>query len=904
MEITGGEITTTGDGARAIRGFYHEGAGEVELIVRGVAIDTAGRSSYGVSSYHRGTGDTFIDVQGVSISTEGPDAYGVYGFHQGDGDVGVDVRGGSISTEGPDAYGVYGAHTSDGDVGVSARDLAIDTAERVSHGIATYQVGTGDTYIDVQGGSISTVGEFAYGIYSAHLGDGDVGVDVRGGLVSTEGPDAYGVYGFHEGAGAVGVDVRGGSISTEGASASGVYGSHAGEGALSVSARDLAIDTAGRESHGVSSYHRDTGDTYIDVQGGSISTEGPDAFGVYGLHQNDGNMSVDVRGGSVSTEGASAYGVFGWHTGYGNVGVDIRGGSVSTEGASAHGVYGFHQGDGDVGVSARDISISSTGESARGIYGVHSFREGGISIRVEGGAVSTVGARAHGVEGLHTGADALDIDLRDTTIATTGEAAHGVLSRHGGSGTVRIVIEGGSIRASGVDASGIRLGSVNEEGGVEFAAPVGEDGYRQQSVSVNAPVEGGSGGNAAGVFLAGGGKVAIGPGGKLGAASRVAILATGDAPRLRVDANLDGRRVAQVIGDNWIINDGGETTLLVNGVPLHEGATGATGAEAPNGAWDLTVPASEMVAGRIFTPGDFTENYAPRAAVYEALPGFLLRLEGGGRATRRVRQAGSPVWARVSGGRGSYEPGRSSVGASYDFRRYEAEAGMDLSMGGSVRGSFSVRHARGSADVESPHGGGEIEAKGLGVAAGLSWSGSGAYYGRGRFSLTNYEADVSSNKRGSLARDASATGHYLFLEAGRRIAMSEKTTLTPRAWASRRSLSGVGFTDAVNARVSLVESAQFTGGAGLIAETAGTIAGGALSLRASMDFESALGGADTSVRVSGEKLSTESAKNRVLLGLGGNWRKGRFSLSAEFVAGGVGSDDEHYSGRVDFGMKF
>ena len=71
----------------------------------------------------------------------------------------------------------------------------------------------------------------------------------------------------------------------------------------------------------------------------------------------------------------------------------------------------------------------------------------------------------------------------------------------------------------------------------------------------------------------------------------MAIRATGDTdnpmPKLYVDINLNGRQVTDVIGDDYIINDGGETTLLINGIMLHDGATGNTGLIAPNGMWDV-----------------------------------------------------------------------------------------------------------------------------------------------------------------------------------------------------------------------------------------------------------------------------------------------------------------------------
>ena len=176
---------------------------------------------------------------------------------------------------------------------------------------------------------------------------------------------------------------------------------------------------------------------------------------------------------------------------------------------------------------------------------------------------------------------------------------------------------------------------------------------------------------------------------------------------LHVDLRLDGRRVRDVIGDDWIINDGGETTIVVNDVTLHDGATGVVedavapngvdvrdnqrgrmagvvkDAMAPNGAfnvtmrpegvtvmdrsdpdpanWIISAPAAGVIADRDFSAGDFIETptgpvfmeeYAPRAAIYEALPDFLLRLTGPG-PNRKCRSApDEPVWVRFAGGQG------------------------------------------------------------------------------------------------------------------------------------------------------------------------------------------------------------------------------------------------------------
>ena len=152
----------------------------------------------------------------------------------------------------------------------------------------------------------------------------------------------------------------------------------------------------------------------------------------------------------------------------------------------------------------------------------------------------------------------------------------------------------------------MEVGSVTN-GEVTRAASMGS-AFRDQWVVVNGRVFGGSG-EAAGIVLNGGGLVWIQSQGSVGAASGIAILATGNTPgmdggsavgpSLRVDLDLDGRRLAEVIGDDWIINDGGGTTIRINGRTLHDGATGATDAVIANGAWDIWMePAGVRVEDR------------------------------------------------------------------------------------------------------------------------------------------------------------------------------------------------------------------------------------------------------------------------------------------------------------------
>ena len=839
--VSSADITSSGRGISV--GHYGE-AGDLRMEIRGGAITTTGDSSYAIHNYLEGAGDISLIVSGVTIRTDGSNAYATFPNHNGEGELNIDVR-----------------------------DVTFVTAGSSSDAILAGKSGEGHLRISAQAFSVETTGVFSGGFYVRHGGSGDLGIEARSGAISTTSDRSYGIDALHS-----------------------------GEGDIRIGARELTIDTAGEDAEGVNASHRGAGDLNIDAHGLSLETAEEGSEGVIATHAGTGDAKVDVRSSEIATMGLQAEGVFAQHEGAGRLEVTLQDLDITTAGNLAEGVFAAHAGEGEGNLRARDVTIATTGAGADAIIGGHTGA-GDFSIRVRGGSLSTTGAASHGVYGVHKGAGALHIDLRDVSVDTTGERADGVAGEHGGSGSVLISVEGGEIRASGPDASGVRMGRLNQSGIVESAAPMGESGYRNQTAAVNGRVSGGPG-DGAGVFLAGGGRVVIGPEARLGAASGVAVRASGAASRLRVDV-IGGRTVPELLG-GVIRNDGGDTVLAVNGVSLYESANGGRlNAWAPNGARDVAL--AEGFTGLDFTsPDDYAYRRTPRAAVYEALPGFLLRLDAPGLWDKRAATPGSPVWARISGGRGAYEPERSNMGAEYDFSRFSAEAGLDISLEEGVTGSVSVFRIQGSADVSSPVGGGKIEAEGFGAALGISLHWQQDFYARGRFSLSNYSADISSSSLGRLDSGVGARANSLNFEAGRRIAVKEKMRLTPRVWLARAAVETDEFTDAVNSRVTVGDSSRLEGGLGVVAETARARnwRGGALSLRGSLDLAQTLGAAETSIDVSGERLESESPKTRLLLGLGGTYRKGRFTAGAEIKAGGLVSGGSEYSGRVTFGWKF
>ena len=179
-------------------------------------------------------------------------------------------------------------------------------------------------------------------------------------------------------------------------------------------------------------------------------------------------------------------------------------------------------------------------------HGIYARNEdiGDIDVDLAGGSIETKGTLSYGIYGVAQHGGDMRIKTRDGhTVTTTGDQGHGIVAYTLGttdSRTIDVTV-GGDIDASGANADGVRVGTVNAMGDPERVAALDEEGYRRQTVTVNGSVFGGSG-EGAGVDLAGGGRIHIGPSGTVGAASGVAIRASGGAPKLYVDMNLDGAR--------------------------------------------------------------------------------------------------------------------------------------------------------------------------------------------------------------------------------------------------------------------------------------------------------------------------------------------------------------------------
>ena len=952
VDISGGSITTLADGGTGIILWHEYGgpgrAGDTTLNIHNDAsITTLGDHAPAVLIIRKADGKNKTDLEDVTISTTGENSFGVStrqdftGNIDLVGDIEVNLLGGvSISTAGAGAHGVEVRHPGENTeveshAVITARGRnTITTSGAGAVGLRAFRGfrGAGNTRIDLQDISIITKGVRSDGIYGRNHGTGDIDIDVRNSFITTESIAS--------------ADASGNTL------AGGIFAYHGGSGDIDIDTERVVIETKGVFSNGVYAYHEGAGNINLDIRGGSITTKGIRAFGIFGLLINStgtGDIDLDVRNATIVTESIDlnpvrnetlSFGIYADNRGLGGVDIDVQGGSVETRGVFSYGVYG------------------------RLLEADHG---GLLSIRTGGGhAITTTGANGHGIVAYNFGT--LDTSTIDINV-------------------------GGSIETTGAGSQGVRVGSLSSGAPARVAA-MGTDGFRKQTVTVNGSVMG----NAAGIFLAGGGRVVIGPRGSVGAISGIAILATGEVPadttdpnneilaikpKLRVDLNLRGRRVAQAIGDNWIINDGGETTIAVNGVVLHDGVDGVDPDHtAPNGAWNVrmlkhgvklddytnsdpsmwtrtqsTVDDDPIIADRDFSANDFTETavppcppgrigrhpncrippppppvelepepepepepetepgpeapmfieeYAPRAALYEVLPDFMLRMQNWAPTRQHLSLPESPVYIRLLGNTGSQEFKRSTVNANYDAGRFAVEAGVNIPLFENFDIWASMHHVTGSAEVSSPVNGGDIDVTGSGLSLDAYWSGENDYYATGRLSLTDYDIDLSSNTIGRLKSNGDANGQSVHVEAGRRMTLSENSHWTPRAWLGHTRISVDKFTDAVDSRVSFPTTDRLTGGLGVMVESVRTeYGGGELLLRGSLDFEQKFGDSETVALVSGERLSAEPEKNSAFLSLGGTWHKGSFTYSAELSARqDLHSGGEDYSGVIHVGMRF
>ncbi|MCY4495583.1 MAG: hypothetical protein OXB92_17195, partial [Acidimicrobiaceae bacterium] len=694
------EISTSVQGSVRGSGVYarHNGSGNIDISVTGGSITTSisGARGIAVTSF---SGIANISVSDLSINTTGSGAHGIFLTFENTGS--IEITNGSIVTRGDDSHGVHGWRDGEsspgikGDVDIKVTGASVTTEKggpnEVSHGIFGYQEYTGDVNISVTEGSTTTKGGNSHAIYAHLLGTGDVGITVSKANIMTEGMDAYGIHGLQS-----------------------LPGSEDKKGNINIS-----------------------------VTGGSITTSGDSAHGIFGHRaasaerKNNGNITIPVSGGSIATTGESAHGIYAFHDtvlSTGNIGISVIGNAtITTEKAGSHGIYVHH------------IGLQAPQEDTEDTLGDK------IAVNLSGGSIKTMGDNTFGihVNNQHPEEGRIRIATRAShTITTEGANAHGIVVYNDGIGPSEVVVE--NITANGVGAYGIQFGRLNDDGEIDRvpAASVDDDGtrqlldaegYRPQMVRINGTVMGGQasededGTDGAGVFMAGGGQVTIGPEGVLGAESGIAILAAGVDPteentgdnmseedtgteekatprKLYVNlVSLDGKPWERLAGR--IVNEGGETILAINGMDVFDNNPDYEGEDRrTNHTLDVWIPYGPLNEIQLNPDGnfnmlDFTQEedwmrrYQAHAGAYEALPGAIRRID-----TMACYVPTQQNFIGVCGGRGQYTPDQTTTGMSYSYDQQAVHGHITAALSDRSSGWIGLRQVNGETNVSIASG--------------------------------------------------------------------------------------------------------------------------------------------------------------------------------------------------------
>ena len=192
-------VKTSGFNAFGVIG-VHQGAGTVAVNVdiEGGVVETTGYPSHAVRALQAGPGDVALVLKDTTVrTTNAGTAHGVVAQHTGTtGSLRVDVRGGSVETFGLHSFAVFGSVSSaPGGVAVSVADASVTTRGRFARAIAGRHRSEGAIAVDVSGDTAVTAeGEGGIGVEALSEGGGAVEIAV-GADVAIEAPFANGIVG-------------------------------------------------------------------------------------------------------------------------------------------------------------------------------------------------------------------------------------------------------------------------------------------------------------------------------------------------------------------------------------------------------------------------------------------------------------------------------------------------------------------------------------------------------------------------------------------------------------------------------------------------------------------------------------------------------------------------------------
>ncbi|MBX7486987.1 autotransporter outer membrane beta-barrel domain-containing protein [Qipengyuania sp. GH25] len=324
-----------------------------------------------------------------------------------------------------------------------------------------------------------------------------------------------------------------------------------------------------------------------------------------------------------------------------------------------------------------------------------------------------------------------------------------------------------------------------------------------------------------------------------------------------------------------------------------------------------------MPAGPLYQPGvPIYETYASvlqslnRVSTLEERVGDRSWMNGEGRA--------DGLWGRTTGRYGTYDPVRSTGGATFDTTTWEAEIGVDFSVSesenGALVGSVTGRYVDADSDVQSVYGNGDIDVDGFGVGAALTWYGNEGTYVDLQARSTIYDADLASALIDEPLKDGSTGLGYAFsMEAGKKLGLGGPWSLSPQAQFNYSRIEYSAFADPFGADVSYDGKAAMIDrlGLGIDYDSASEAADPAKDRLHLFGIVNVYHNFRDSQRtlVSGTRLTQELGRTWAGVGLGGTYNidGGRVAIFGQINANtGLDEFGDSYEldGRVGMRVKF
>jgi fibronectin-binding autotransporter adhesin len=227
--------------------------------------------------------------------------------------------------------------------------------------------------------------------------------------------------------------------------------------------------------------------------------------------------------------------------------------------------------------------------------------------------------------------------------------------------------------------------------------------------------------------------------------------------------------------------------------------------------------------------------------------------------------------------------------------------------GGVLIGGLAAHYAAADTDIRSVYGDGDIDSKGYGLSATLTWYGPDGGYVDAQVRLSRYDSDLTSRTLGKLGDGLDGRGRAFSVEAGKRMPLGETLTLTPQFQVAYSSIDFDAFSDLTSAVVSDRRDDSLRTRLGLSVDRQEVLADTRrrhVYALANLTYEWRGG---PSIDVSGTPIGLRDERLWGELGLGGSWGwdRERITLYSEVSAAtSMASFGDSYSLRGVVGLRW